>query len=99
GAPINYSESFKGRFQIHLVGILGGCIWGVGNLFNLIAAGKAGLAISYGLGRGATLVAALWGVLIWKEFKGSSKSVNTLIVAMFILFVVGLGLVIAAGEK
>ncbi len=97
GAPSNYGEYFRGRFGLHLVGILGGCIWGVGNLFNLIAAGKAGPAISYGLGQGATLVAALWGVLIWKEFKGSSRSVNLLVAAMFVLFVVGLGLVIAAG--
>lgn len=97
GPPINYSEYFKGRFGLHLVGMLGGCIWGVGNLFNLIAAGKAGPAISYGLGQGATLVAALWGVVIWREFKGSSSAVNTLVVAMFVLFVVGLGLVIAAG--
>jgi len=98
GAPISYQEYFRGRSQIHLVGILGGCIWGLGNLLNLIAAGKAGPAISYGLGQGATLVAALWGVLIWKEFKKGSKVVNALIVAMFLLFVVGLGLVIAAGR-
>jgi len=98
GLPISYREYFKGRAGIHLVGILGGCIWGIGNLLNLIAAGKAGPAISYGLGQGATLVAALWGVMIWKEFKGSSKSVNRLVVAMFVLFVVGLGLVIVAGK-
>ena len=98
GSPINYGQYFKGRFQLHVVGMIGGGIWGLGNLLNLIAAGKAGPAISYGLGQGATLVAALWGVLIWKEFKGSSKSVNRLITAMFLLFVLGLGLVIAAGE-
>lgn len=98
GTPSSYGEYFRGRFGVHLVGILGGCIWGLGNLFNLIAAGKAGPAISYGLGQGATLVAALWGVLIWKEFKGGSKTVNGLVAAMFVLFVVGLGLVIAAGE-
>ena len=98
GTPSSYGEYFKGRLGVHLVGVLGGCIWGLGNLFNLIAAGKAGPAISYGLGQGATLVAALWGVLIWKEFKGGSKSVNALVAAMFVLFVVGLGMVIAAGE-
>jgi glucose uptake protein len=98
GPPIPYSMYFKGPLKVHLVGILGGCIWGLGNLFNLIAAGKAGPAISYGLGQGATLVAALWGVIIWKEFKGSSKAVNYLILAMFGLFVAGLGFIIAAGK-
>lgn len=97
GPPISYAEYFKGRTSLHFIGILGGSIWALGNLFNLIAAGKAGPAISYGLGQGATLVAAIWGVLIWKEFAGSSKQVKNLIAAMFILFVAGLALVIAAG--
>jgi glucose uptake protein len=97
GLPTNYSEYFKGNFSTHLVGILGGLIWGLGNSFNLIAAGKAGPAISYGLGQGATLVAALWGVFIWKEFKNSSKETNTFLLLMFIFFVLGLGCIIYSG--
>lgn len=98
GSRISYSTYFNGRPAIHLVGILGGCIWGLGNLFNLIAAGRAGPAISYGLGQGATLVAALWGVLIWKEFKGSNQPVRNLIIAMFIFFAFGLGFIIMSGK-
>jgi glucose uptake protein len=97
GPPLSYGTYFGGRFSLHLIGILGGAIWALGNLFNLIAAGKAGPAISYGLGQGATLVAAIWGVYIWKEFAGSSASVKKLITAMFLCFVTGLALVIAAG--
>jgi len=97
GKPISYADYFKGSLKTHSIGLLGGSIWAMGNLFNLLAAGKAGPAISYGLGQGATLVAALWGVLIWKEFKGGSTTVNNLIIGMFILFVSGLGLIIAAG--
>lgn len=98
GPPTNYSEYFKGRFPTHLVGILGGLIWGLGNSLNLIAAGKAGPAISYGLGQGATLVAALWGVFIWKEFKGASSRNNALIACMFVFFLVGIGFIIYAGS-
>jgi glucose uptake protein len=98
GEPTSYAAYFNGTFKTHLVGILGGVIWGVGNSFNLIAAGKAGPAISYGLGQGATLVAALWGVFIWKEFQHSPKGTNALITAMFLFFVVGLGLLIYAGK-
>ncbi len=97
GEPLSYSAYFKGKFSIHLIGVLGGSIWALGNLFNLIAAGKAGPAISYGLGQGATLVAALWGVLVWKEFKGGPPIVNRLIIYMFALFVIGLALIIIAG--
>lgn len=98
GPPIPYRQYLGGSSGTHLVGIAGGCIWGLGNLFNLIAAGKAGPAISYGLGQGATLVAALWGVLIWKEFKGGGPGVNRLIAWMFLAFLCGLGLIIIAGE-
>lgn len=97
GTPTGYAEYFKGKSSVHLVGVLGGLIWGMGNSLNLIAAGKAGPAISYGLGQGATLVAALWGVFIWKEFKGASKAVSTLIAGMFLLFVVGIACIIYAG--
>lgn len=97
GTPTNYSAYFNGKFRTHLVGILGGLIWGLGNSFNLIAAGKAGAAISYGLGQGATLVAALWGVFIWKEFKDAPKGTSGLITAMFIFFIAGLVFIIYSG--
>jgi glucose uptake protein len=84
----------KGTPKLHLVGILGGVIWAAGFSFNIIAAGSAGYAISYGLGQGATMVAAFWGVFIWKEFKDAPAGTNGLISAMFALFFVGLGLII-----
>lgn len=98
GEPTNYKTYFQGKFVIHGVGILGGLIWGIGNSLNLIAAGKAGAAISYGLGQGATLVAALWGVFIWKEFKGASKATNGMLAIMFILFLAGIISIIYAGQ-
>ncbi|MND69895.1 Sugar transport protein [compost metagenome] len=98
GPPLSYKEYFNGNFSVHTVGLLGGIIWGIGNSLNLIAAGKAGPAISYGLGQGATLVAALWGVFIWREFKGASRQVVLLLTLMFILFIIGLLLLIEAGK-
>ena len=98
GVPVTYSQYFNGAFKEHLTGILGGMIWCVGMSLSIIAAGKAGYAISYSLGQGATLIAALWGVFIWKEFKNPPKGVNTLLALMFLLFVAGLGLIIMAGS-
>ena len=98
GEPVTYGQYFAGDFKTHLTGILGGIIWCVGMSFSIIAAGKAGYAISYGLGQGATLVAALWGVFIWKEFKGASKGVNLLLGLMFVCFVIGIALIIVAGK-
>ncbi len=98
GAPTSYDAYFSGGFRTHLVGIFGGIVWGVGNTFNLIAAGKAGAAVSYGLGQGATLVAALWGVFIWKEFRNASKGTSLLLGLMFLLFMMGIVVIIAAGK-
>ena len=98
GEPVPPSAYFSlGSPRLHAVGILGGTIWNIGMALSLVASGKAGTAISYGLGQGATLVAALWGILIWKEFKGAPKASNALNLAMFVLFVAGLGLIIRAG--
>ncbi|RYZ39529.1 MAG: multidrug DMT transporter permease [Sphingobacteriales bacterium] len=99
GAPVSYKNYFSGRFSLHLVGILGGAIWGTGNLLNLLAAGKAGPAVSYGLGQGATLVAAIWGVLVWKEFKHAKGKVTGLLLGMFACFIIGLILIILSGAS
>ena len=97
GSPVVYSDYFKGSAKSHLTGILGGVIWMLGMSLSIIASGKAGFAISYGLGQGATLVAALWGVFIWKEFKGAGNKVNRLIAFMFLSYLIGLALIIIAG--
>ncbi len=97
GEPVSYKEYFAGNFKTHLVGILGGCIWALGTSLNYICAGKAGAAVSYALGQGAPMVAAIWGVFIWKEFKGAKKDVYALLALMFALFVAGLACVVVAG--
>jgi len=97
GEPVTYKMYFAGNFKTHLTGVLGGLIWCIGMSLNIIAAGKAGYAISYGLGQGATLVGALWGVFIWKEFKGAPKTVNIMLLFMFLFFLLGIGLIIIAG--
>jgi glucose uptake protein len=96
GEPVSYADYFKGGFGTHLTGVLGGIIWGVGMSFNIIASGRAGFAISYGLGQGATMVAAFWGVFIWREFRTAPAGTSKLITAMFACFLVGLGLIIFA---
>ncbi len=97
GEAVTYGDYFKrGNLKIHLIGILGGIIWNIGLSFSLIAAEQAGPAISYGLGQGATMIAAAWGVFIWKEFKEAPRSTNWLLFLMFLFFISGLMLVIIA---
>ena len=86
----------KGNSKLHLIGMLGGVIWSVGMSFSIIASGAAGPAISYGLGQGAVMVAAFWGVFVWKEFKDAPIGTNKLIAFMFLFFILGLTLIIFA---
>ena len=97
GEPVTYKQYFAGNLKTHLVGVLGGCIWALGTSLNYICAGTAGAAVSYALGQGAPMVAAIWGVFVWKEFKGAPAKVYWLLALMFALFVAGLACVVMAG--
>jgi len=94
GTPVSFGQYFKGSFKNHLAGFFGGMIWCVGMSFNIIASGKTSPAIAYGLGQGATVVAAIWGIFIWKEFKNAPKGTTLLINAMLLLYIAGLMLII-----
>jgi glucose uptake protein len=101
GEPIEVLDYFRGGFRQHALGILGGAIWCTGTLANFVAASApeevhVGPAISYAIGQGATMVSALWGLLVWKEFSGADARTKALIAIMLVLFVCGLGLVSVA---
>ncbi len=97
GNPATYADYFsKGTARLHLIGILGGAIWCLGMSFSMLASEQAGFAISYGLGQGATMIAAAWGVFIWKEFASAPKGTALLIWLMFLFFITGLFFIILA---
>lgn len=95
--PVTYADYFrKGNLKLHTIGILGGAIWLMGMFLSILSSDLAGPAISYGLSQGATMVAAAWGVFVWKEFADAPKGTNRLIYAMFFFFILGLMLIIFA---
>ena len=94
--PVSPRKYFGGG-KAHLAGFLGAAVWGVGTGISFVAAGPAGAAIAFGLGQGATLVSAIWGVFIWREFKGAPRICTALNTAFCILFVAGLAALIKAG--
>jgi glucose uptake protein len=85
-----YAQYFAGTMKLHSAGVLGGVIWMLALSLNILASGVAGPAISYALGQGATLVAAIWGVAIWKEFRAAPKGTTPLIALMFAGYTLGL---------
>jgi glucose uptake protein len=98
GEPLSATDYFKGSGRQHVLGIVGGVVWMAGGLANFIASStpakaQVGPAVSYALGQGATMVSALWGLLVWHEFKDASQRVKLLLVVMFVLFLSGLGMI------
>jgi glucose uptake protein len=97
GSPVPFGDYFtKGNARLHWIGILGGMIWNLGMSFNIVAATAADPALAYGLGQGATMIGALWGVFIWKEFKGAPPGTGKLLAAMFFFYLLGLGILVAS---
>ncbi len=97
GPRVTYADYFQsGSFRFHAIGVLGGVINGIGVTSNFVASNAASPAIAYGLGQGGTMIAAVWGILVWKETKGASKGTRIIIAGMFAFFLAGLVLLIAS---
>jgi glucose uptake protein len=96
---LSYADYFRGSARLHAIGILGGAIWMLALSFNVIASGVAGPAISYALGQGATLVAAIWGLFIWREFRAAPPGTSKYLALMLAGYTVGLVLIGAATQS
>ena len=93
GSPVKIKEYFRGSMLTHSIGLLGGFIWMIGMVLSFMSVGAAGPAISSALSNAGPIIAILWGVLVWKEFKGAPKGTNTILLIMFLLYVSGLVLI------
>lgn len=89
GKPVSMKIYFQASPKQHLIGIAAGIIWGIGTSFNIIASKNAGPAIAFAMGQGATLIAAIWGVFVWKEFS-RVKGVFFLLFLVFLCYLLGL---------
>ncbi|MFN2447121.1 MAG: GRP family sugar transporter [Vicinamibacterales bacterium] len=99
GAPVSFDGYFRQRPQDHLLGVLGGLIWGTGTVFNFVAASFVGVAIAYAVGQAAPMVAALWGVFVWKEFRGANATAKGYLAAMFAFYLLALYVIARAYES
>jgi glucose uptake protein len=90
GDPVDFSGFFRARPADHLLGVLGGFVWGTGGAFNFVAAGLVGVAIAYAIGQSAPMVAAFWGVFVWKEFRGANQKAKLYLAGMFVCYLLAL---------
>lgn len=96
GAPVSMSGYFAAPGTYHLLGLLGGVIWGMGTVFNFVAAAKVGVPISYAIGQASPMVATIWGVFVWHEFRGARRTAKLYLAGMFAAYLVALVLIARA---
>ncbi len=96
GTPVAMPEYFRAPASYHALGLLGGGIWGLGTVFNFVAASLVGVAISYAIGQASPMVACLWGVFAWKEFRGANARAKGYLAAMFAAYMLALVLIARA---
>jgi glucose uptake protein len=94
GEPVKMSQWYNGDSRTHMLGMLGGAIWCLGNSVSFMSVGAASPAISYGLSNSAPVVAALWGIFVWKEFRDAPRGTGLLLSLMFVCYLIGLGLIV-----
>lgn len=102
GAAGSMRGYLGGHKKQHLLGVAGGILWAAGLLCSLLVAVAAQNAqpgalfqstpVQYVLTHGAVLVAAAWGLLAWREFRGAGDRVQMLVAGMLVLFLAGLGM-------
>jgi glucose uptake protein len=98
GEPLEFSAYFKGRASQHLFGVVGGVLWYTGTLAALVSTSvpprmQPGPLESFLLAQGAPIIAALLGIIVWKELKGGDIRLKVLGALMIILFVCGLAMI------
>jgi len=96
GDPVAFAGFAAARPLDHAMGVFGGFIWGTGTVFNFVAASFVGVAISYAIGQAAPMVAALWGVAVWREFRGAPPRAWANLALMFICYVAALAVIASA---
>jgi len=96
GTPVAGRDYFRAPGSYHALGLLGGAIWGIGMAFNLVAGSAVGVSISYAIGQASPMVACLWGVFVWKEFRGANAKAKGYLAAMFAAYILAIILIASA---
>jgi glucose uptake protein len=96
GTPVGFSGYAAAPASYHALGLLGGAVWGIGTVFNFVAASLVGVAISYAIGQASPMIAALWGVVVWREFRGSNAKAKMYLAGMFVAYLLALVLIALA---
>ena len=94
GDPLEFRDYFVGSIWPHAMGAIGGGLWALGATVALVAATPRGdthlpqMTVDL-LSQSAPLLAALFGLLVWREYKGGDPRVKLTTVLMLLIFAGG----------
>jgi len=95
GDPLEIVEYFRGSLSRHALGLLGGILFAAGLITALVGGAPKGdthlapPAVGF-LTLPVPLLAGVWGLLVWREFRGSSVPVKLFAVFALILLAGGI---------
>ncbi len=92
GLPLKWQDYFRGSLRRHLWGLIGGSLWCLGLIFIAIVCRKGFFSYAFVFSQGAVLLAAIFGVFIWNEFK-EGKRVHRYLGLTFFFYICGLFLI------
>ena len=103
GVPLTARTYFKGTMMQHVFGVFSGMVWGVGALAAWVSLAapvsvQAGPAVTYAFLEGSVVLAAIWGLIVWKDLAGNSRF-RGYSAGSLVLFLIGVGMVSAAYLK
>jgi len=110
GEPVELLHYFRQPKSSHLLPLLGGMMWAAGSVSLFVATSATTAAAGVGaepvpllgpatvhvVGLGAAVLSALWGLLVWKEFRGAPDRARVLGALVVVLLVAALALLVFA---
>jgi glucose uptake protein len=101
GGALQVRHYFKGNRTHHLLGLLGGILGGTAILAYMLARTappnlQPAPLVSYLLNYGAPVVAAVWGMSVWREFAGAVFRVNVIFFVSVVLLLAAIGITAAS---
>jgi glucose uptake protein len=94
GEPIDITDYFKVKLRQHAYGFMGGFVWMTGLFAAFVGTGPHAGATAPPVYATAflaavPLLAALWGIVVWREFRGADLRARSFLTLMLVLFAFG----------
>ena len=98
GDPVEFAWYLNGRLKQHLAGLASGIVWYSGILLAWVCTSvpeaiQGAPVLRFLVAQGSPVLAALWGIVVFREFQNSDVRVKLMGTLMLVLFLCGLAMI------